>query len=414
MRKPFPGGGLGWEDLQPAMEALTAGDADWRAGRTPVFYFFQDQETYEIGRKAFFAFFSMNALGKRAFQSVRRMESDVLDFGLDLFSAPDGAAGVFTSGGSESILLALKSARDSYRARSGAGFGTRLNVVMPVTAHPAFDKAADAMDIELRRAPLRADLRADVAAMRTMVDERTMALVGSAPCFSFGVIDPIDELSRLAEETGIWLHVDACVGGWIAPFFTRIGRPTPHFDFRFAGVRSLSADLHKFGFCPKPASTVFFRNGDDPARSSFKADAWPSGRFETQTLVGTRPAGAVAGAWAVLNHLGTSGFETAARRLSALVDRYCTGIAAIEGLALNGRPDVCNVNYGARDLDIFAIAELMSKRGWVPALTRRPDGANLMLAMQHEPAIGDYLADLGQCVAEARNSAAKSTLKAVY
>src|SRR5690606_33525459 len=127
----------------------------------------------------------------------------------------------------------------------------------------------------------------------------------------------------------VWLHVDACVGGWLAPWFTRIGRPTPDFDFRFPGVRSISADLHKFGFCPKPASTVFYREAEDLARASFKADAWPNGRFETATLAGTRPGGAVAASWAVLNHLGESGYRRVAERLSAMTDAYVAGVEAL-------------------------------------------------------------------------------------
>jgi len=415
-RTPFPEGGRTWDDLKQDMRERASGDIDWRRGRTPLFVFYNDQQTYEIGRNAYFEFFSENALGrKRAFFGIASMEKDVLDFGLDLFTAPEGAAGAFTSGGSESILLAMKAARDAYRARTGTGRETGLNVVMPITAHPAFDKAADAMDLELRRAPLRADRRVDPHAMRPLIDERTIALVGSAPCFPHGVVDPIEELSRLAVETGIWLHVDACVGGWMAPFFTMIGRKTPNFDFRFPGVRSISADLHKFGFCPKPASTVFYRDAEDLARASFVADSWPSGRFETPTLVGTRPGGAVAGAWAVLNHLGTEGYKDAARRLSAMTDRYCEGIRAIEGLELWSEPDLSIINYGSRDFDMFAVAEQMVARGWLSALTKEPRGMHAMMSLLHEPAREDFLSDLSACVQIVKQSApARSGLSAVY
>lgn len=416
-RTPFPATGRSWHDLQAEIRSRSAGDLAWKDGRSPVFVFRNDEETYNVGRDAFFECFSENALGRaRAFFGIASMEKDVLDFGLGLFSAPEGAAGAFTSGGSESIFIAMKAARDAFRARTGKGRETALNMVVPITVHPAFDKAANAMDIEMRRAPLRDDRRADVAAMAGLIDENTMTLVGSAPCFPHGVIDPIDELSKLALDTGTWLHVDACVGGWIAPHFTRNGRPTPDFDFRFEGVRSLSADLHKFGFCPKPASTVFYRRAEDLDRATFRADAWPSGAFATQTLAGTRPGGAVAGAWAVLNFLGEDGYRDAARRLADMVDGYVAGIEAIEGLEMWEKPDVSIINFGSNSLNILAVAERMYKMGWLPGLTKAPRGMHAMLSMIHGGhAQADYLRDLRTCVEDVRKDPMqKSSLEAVY
>ena len=412
---PFPDGGAGWPDLQARMRDMSAGDADWRGGRVPLFVFLNEPETYEIGRKAFFEYFSENALGrKRAFHGIGRMEEEVLGYGLSLFSAPEGAAGAFSSGGSESIFMAMKAARDAWRAQHGKGREVALNIVMPISGHPAFDKAAAAMDLEIRRAPLTPDRRVDVAALGALCDGQTMAIVGSAPCFPHGVIDPIPALSDLAVERGLWLHVDACVGGWLAPFFARVGRGTPAFDFRFPGVRSISADLHKFGFCPKPASTVFYRDGADMERALFRADAWTGGAFATATLGGTRPAGAVAAAWAVLNHLGTAGYEDAARRLGAMVDAYTAGLRGIAGVRLWAEPDFTIINFGAEDADIFAVAKGMQARGWLPGLTREPKGLHAMLSMFHEPAREAYLADLADALAEVRAGADAGGVTAQY
>ena len=416
-RKPFPAGGASWEALQSRMQALKADDLDWQGGRTPLFVFRNDQETYEIGKRAFNEFFSENALGRaRAFFSIGTMEKDVLDFGLSLFNAPEGATGAFSSGGSESIFLAMKAARDHLRAKKGFKPGEgRLNIVMPITAHPAFDKAAAAMDLELRRGTLRADKRADTASLAELIDDRTIALVGSAPCFPHGVVDPIEELSALALDADVWLHVDACVGGWIAPFFTMNGRPTPSFDFRFPGVRSISADLHKFGFCPKPASTVFYRDAADLERAQFVADAWPNGRFATSTLVGTRPGGAVAGAWAVLNHLGESGYREAAGRLAAMIDAYVEGIEAIPGMKLFSRPDLTIINYGSDEVDIYHAALEMHARGWLPGLTKAPKGMHAMMSMLHDAAREPFLKDLAEAIELARTKEpGTSALEAVY
>jgi glutamate/tyrosine decarboxylase-like PLP-dependent enzyme len=261
---------------------------------------------------------------------------------------------------------------------------------------------------------LRDDRRCDVAAMRGLVDENTFMMVGSAPCFPHGVIDPIEAISALALETDTWLHVDACVGGWVAPFFERIGRGTPVFDFRHPGVRSISADLHKFGFAPKPSSTVFFRDDEDLERSTFRLGYWPSGVYTTATMSGSRPAGAVAGAWAVLNHLGTSGYERAARNLATMTDAYVAGIRAMPELTLWAEPDVTILNFGSDVVDIYAVAERMKTRGWIPGLTSTPRGMHTMLAMQHAPAREAWLADMAASLDEVRTSQAKSDLAATY
>ncbi len=415
-RAKFPKGGAGWDALAAEMRRRSESDIDWRRGRTPLFVFQCDEETYEIGRRAYFEFFTENALGrKRAFFGLGQMERDVLDYGLSLMNAPQGAEGAFTTGGSESIFLAVKAARDALRARAGFRPGEdRLNLVMPITGHPGFDKAAQAMDLEIRRGDVGADRRAGAAALRPLIDERTVAIVGSAPCFPHGVVDRIDELSELALEAGVWLHVDACVGGWLAPWFTRIGRPTPDFDFRFPGVRSISADLHKFGFCPKPASTVFYRDADDLARATFKADAWPNGAFETATLAGTRPGGAVAASWAVLNHLGEEGYRDIARRLSAMTDAYVAGIEAL-GLRMIARPDFSIINYTADDVDIFQVAEAMAADGWLPGLTRRPKGMHAMMSLLHDASREEFLSDLGRALEKVRSGkTAAASVEATY
>ena len=306
-RTTFPDHGTDADDLLDAMEAMKTGDIDWRAGRTPLYVFRATDSAAEIGQAAFNRFFTENALGgKRAFLSVGRMEREVIDMALDLFHAPGDADGHMTTGGSESIFMAVKAARDAHRA-AGSKVGQQLNIVMPESAHPAFDKAAQAMEIEMRRVGLAQSRRADPAAMAEAADARTMMMVASAPCFPFGVIDPVAEVAAAARERGIWLHVDACVGGYLIPFAKANGEDLPDFDFAVDGVRSISADLHKFGFCPKPASTVFFRDADDMARSAFDFDVWANGRFVTYTIAGTRPAGAGARGRAGLNHLGPGG-----------------------------------------------------------------------------------------------------------
>ena len=280
---------------------MSGGDVAWREGKTAVYVFNAGPEVEQVQKAAYTLFMAENGLGPAAFPSLREMEAQVVDFGLSLFHAPDGAAGVMTTGGTDSITHAMKAARDSLRRERGVE--GRLNIVLPRSAHPAFDKAAALMEVEVRRTPLR-EFLADPEAIDAAADARTIMIVGSAPCFPYGLIDPIERLSELATARDLWLHVDACVGGYIAPFVAMNGATLPVWDFALAGVRSISADLHKYGYCAKGASTLFFRGEEQRRYMPFAVEDWPGGRMVTPTLAGTRPGGAIAAAWAVMNFLG--------------------------------------------------------------------------------------------------------------
>jgi glutamate/tyrosine decarboxylase-like PLP-dependent enzyme len=401
----LPQQGLEREQITAELARRASLDSDWRHGRVPLYVFLGDQDAYEVGRDAFMQFFSENALGAgRAFPSLRSMEDDIVAIGLQLFRAPAGALGQMTSGGSESIFLAVRGAREFARAR-GLPRG-RGNLALCETAHPAFTKAALCLDLDERRTPARADGRADPGAIGAAVDDETVMIVGSAPCFPYGVIDPIEALGELARARGRWLHVDACVGGYLAPFARDIGRPIPRFEMDIDGVASLSADLHKFGFCPKPASTLFFRDAALAECAGFDMQVWPSGRFVTRTLVGTRPGGSVAGAWATLHRLGVDGYRRIAVRLMALRDRYIEGIRAIPGWELVAPPDLSLMAFRAPDLDMMHIADGMRARGWLPGMISQPPGLHLMLSMLHEQALEPYLSDLRALSAAQRASPA--------
>jgi len=398
----FPLQGQPADRIAALLDAMKATDANWRAGRVPLYVFGATPGVAEVGRDAFMAFFTENALGaKRAFTSLKRMEEEVIAMALDLFHGPEGSTGNMTSGGTESIVMAVKACRDWNRARR-ANPTHRGNIVLPLTAHPAFDKGAQMMDLEIRRVAIAPDLRADPAAMEAAIDADTIMIVGSTPCFPYGVVDPIPELSELALRRDVWLHIDACVGGYFAPFAKALGRPIPDFDFANPGVMSLSADLHKFGFCPKPASTVFYRDAEKHAAQALDLDVWPNGRFTTNTLVGTRPGGGVAAAWAVLNFLGRAGYMAIAERMLAMRDAYVAGIEAIPGMQVFGKPDLSILAFGAPDKDADSIAAGMSARSWVPGMVRTPPGLHMMMSLLHEPARADYLRDLAASVAEAK------------
>ena len=400
-------------EIESELARMAETDADWRHGRVPLYVFGSTQDVADVGREAFMRFFTENALGgKRAFSSLKRMEEEVIAMALDLFHGRESSTGNMTTGGTESIVMALKACRDWNRKRRGVP-NHRGNIVLPVTAHPAFEKGASLMDIEIRRVPVTSALRADPKAMAEFIDADTIMIVGSVPCFPHGVVDPIPELSQLAVDKSVWLHVDACVGGYVAHSARELGAPIPDFDFALPGVASLSADLHKFGFCPKPASTVFFRDSERAAAQTFDFDVWPSGRFTTSTLVGTRPGGGVSGAWAVLNFLGRDGYRDITRRLLAMRDAYVAGINALPGMRVYGAPDLSVISFGSDRVDISHVAEGMAARGWVPGMIRTPPGLHMMMSLLHEPVREQYLKDLASALAEARPAVGK-TVQAVY
>jgi sphinganine-1-phosphate aldolase len=396
MRKQMPEAGQDWESLQAEMLELGKGDADWRRARTAVYVFNAGEDVLRVAKEAYALYQSENALGPMAFPSLKRMESEVVDMGLGLLHAPEGACGNMTSGGTESILMAVKTCRDQARA---AGRDTTGDVIlMPASGHPAFDKAAHYLDLRTVRIPVGEDLRADVAAMAEAIDEKTLMLVGSAPCFPYGVVDPIPELSALALERDLWLHVDACVGGYFAPFARMNGLPVPDFDFALPGVRSMSADLHKYGYAAKGASTVFHRSEEQRAFQLFTFDNWPAGGMVTPTAAGTRPGGAIAAAWAVMHYLGVAGYREKVRLVTDTREKLMRAIQETPGLHTYGDPILGLFAYGSDEVDPFAVWGELAKRGWFTGLITKPRGVHLMLSPAHAEVADAYLSDLREAL----------------
>jgi glutamate/tyrosine decarboxylase-like PLP-dependent enzyme len=397
-RHELPAKGCDWGTLREQLAALGARDVDWRRARTAVYVFHAGEDVLQVAKEAYSLYQSENALGPMAFPSLKQMEDEVVGMGLSLLHGPPGAWGSMTSGGTESILLAVKACREEARARGIDTSGAEI--VVPRSAHPAFDKAALYLGLRVVRVPVAQDLRADPSAMAEALTERTLMIVGSAPCFPYGVIDPIADLSELALRRGVWLHVDACVGGYFAPFARMNGVPVPPFDFELPGVRSMSADLHKYGYAAKGASTVFHRSEAQWRHQVFQFDDWPAGGMTTPTLAGTRPGGAIASAWAVMNYLGVEGYREKAHQVTDTRARLMEAIAAMDGLRTYGEPLLGLFLYGSDTLDPFAIWGRMLQRGWFTGLTTEPRAIHLMLSPAHAGVVDEYLADLAASVRE--------------
>jgi glutamate/tyrosine decarboxylase-like PLP-dependent enzyme len=391
MTTTLPVSGTPWPELQRQLKEAGEGDADWRRGRVPMFIHYAGDDVLDVAKQAYLMYFSENGLGPRAFASLAKFEREVVEMGLALLHGGPGACGAMTTGGTESIFLAVKCARDRALARR-PGMG-RPQIVMPHSAHPAFDKAAYFLGLTPVRTPLAADFRADVAAMRAALTPDAAMVVGSAPAFPHGVVDPIPEIAALAREHGTWMHVDACVGGYFAPFARTLGADIPDFDFAVEGVTSISADLHKYGYTAKGASTLFFADPESFALMGYYFDDWPRGQYFTHTLVGTRAGGAIAAAWAVMNYLGHEGYLRVTERVLATRRAMQQGLDAL-GLPTLGRPELSIFAFGSPTRDMGAIGRGLTERGWTVGYVQQPAGIHHMLNLTHEPVVGQYLADV--------------------
>ncbi|MEZ5998740.1 MAG: aminotransferase class V-fold PLP-dependent enzyme [Hyphomonas sp.] len=409
----MPEKGRDWADVRAEMVARGGGDAQWRNGRTAVYVFNAGHEIEEVQQEAYTLYMAENGLGPLAFPSLAQMEKEVIGMGLGLLHGPEGATGSMTSGGTDSITMAMKTARDYARAQGRPREGQ--NVVLPQSAHLAFDKAAHLMDIEVRRVPLKADgsYEADPAAMAEAIDAATIMMVGSAPNFPHGIIDPIAELGEVAAKTGVWLHVDACVGGYFAPFARMNGVPVPAFDFEVPAVHSMSADLHKYGYCAKGASTVLFRSEELYSYMPFDLAGWSGAPMKTPTLAGTRPGGAISAAWGVMNTLGVEGYRRLQGTVCATREKIGEGVRRL-GFEIVGNPMLGLMAFYHPDVHAFAVYGEIYRRGWFTSVTKEPPSLHLMLSPKHAEVAEAYLADLEASLATVKAGQAGPKVEARY
>ena len=413
-REALPEKGMAWDALERELVEAKRDDVDWQDGRAPAFIHYAGEEVLNVSKKAFMHYFSENGLGLRAFKSLAKFESEVVGWGLGLLHGGADARGAMTTGGTESIFLAVKAARDALVERLGAKAPARPTLVMARSAHPAFEKAAHFLGLEPIRTPLTKDFLADPAAIAARIDERTAMVVASAPAYPHGVMDPIEAVAKVARERGVWMHVDACVGGYIAPFAAMLGAKIPPFDFAVPGVVSISADLHKYGYAAKGASTLFFADATSFSHMGWSFDGWPRGQYFTHTLVGTRPGGSIASAWAVMKTLGREGYLDVTRRVLATRRAYQEGVEKL-GFRTLGDPQLSILAFGAEGRDIAAIGKAMNARGWLTGYVKDPDGIHLMLNLTHEPVVGRYLENLAAATTEAaRAGPSGESVKASY
>jgi len=391
----------------------------WREGFASGAVYNGDPEHVAFLNRVYAAQSQSNPLHTDLWPSATKFEAEIVSMTANMLGARHAGAGepvvgTVSSGGTESILLAMKAYRDFARDRRGIA---EPEIVAPVTAHAAFDKAARYFDMPLVRVPVDAGFRADLDAMAAAVTERTAVVVGSAPTFPHGVIDPIPQISALAAERGAGCHVDACLGGFIVPWAERLGYPVPPFDFRLPGVTSMSADTHKYGYAAKGSSVVLYRGRDLRHYQYYTTADWPGGLYLSPTFAGSRPGALSAECWAAMVSIGAQGYLEAARRILATGARIRDGVAGIPGAEVLGDPLWVIAFTTGEGIDVFQVMENMGRRGWSLNGLQRPPAVHIAVTLRHtQPGVADrFLDDLRASVAEvAANPGVSTGMAPVY
>ena len=314
--------------------------------------------------------------------------------------------GTVTSGGTESILLAMKTYRDRAREERGV---QAPEMIVPVTAHAAFDKAAQYFGIKKRTVPIDGSYRARAADVKRLINRNTIVIVGSAPTFPHGVVDPIAELSELARKRGIGFHTDACLGGFVLPWARRLGADVPDFDFALPGVTSMSADTHKFGYAAKGTSVVLYRGHELRRYQYYTVTDWPGGMYFSPTFAGSRPGALSAACWAAMLSMGEQGYLTATAKILNVAEQLKKGIAQIPDLRVCGNP-LWVIAFASDSLDIYRIMDFMTKRNWNLNGLHKPPCVHLCVTLRHtQPGvIPRFLRDIKAAVKHVRENPKES------
>ena len=379
----LPEEGIAREDVLAELRTLDGQEADrWSDGYVSGAVYHGDPEHIAFLNEAYAITSQTNPLHSDIWPSIAKYEAEIVSMTAHMLGADKASdaqvCGSVTSGGTEAILLAMRSYRDWARERKGI---TSPELVVPSTAHAAFDKAAQYFGIKLLKVPVSPDFRADVAATKKAINRNTICVVGSAISFPHGVVDPIEELSELARKRGIGFHTDACLGGFILPWAAELGYEVPSFDFRLPGVTSMSADTHKYGYAAKGSSVVLYRNKDLRHYQYYKVGDWPGGLYFSPTFAGSRPGALSAACWAAMVSIGRSGYLDASRRILETGAKVRQAVEAIPELKVLGDP-LWVVAFTSDELNIYQVLEFMTKRNWNLNGLHRPASIHLAVTLR--------------------------------
>ncbi len=398
----LPEAGRSRSDVLADIAALAASEeAEWSEGKASGAVYHGDTDHIEFLNQVYSLQSQSNPLHLDLWPSGMKFEAEVVSMTAAMLggdSTDDEIVGTVTSGGTESIIMAMK----AYRDRAGLA---KPEMVVPESAHVAFDKAAQLLGYRQIRVPVRSDGRADVAAVAHAVGRNTVVVAGSAPGFPHGVVDPIPELAAMAHERGVGFHTDACLGGFVIPWAERLGHDVPVVDFRNPGVTSMSADTHKYGYAPKGTSVVLYLGRELRHRQFHVATDWPGGLYYSPALAGSRPGGLIAGAWAAMLSMGEDGYLRATRSILETAATIRSGIEAIPDVQVIGDP-LWVIAFTSDSLDIYEVMAQMARLGWSLNGLHRPPALHIAVTLRHtQKGVADrFVNDLEKAVAIARTT----------
>lgn len=394
----FPQRGLNKEQILTQLEQFKNDDPDFKKGKTWSLVYYIGEEHHKLLQDAYGMYMNENGLNTMAFKSLKKMEYQVVRHTAELFHGNEDTVGCMTTGGTESLLMAIKTYRD--RARQEKPWIRNPEIIVPESIHVAVMKACEYFNVNFKIAKLRKDKRVDLNSVKKLISRNTILIMGSAPQYPHGVIDPIEELSKLCLKKKIPLHVDACVGGFLLPFLEKNGIHLPLWDFRNEGVTSISADLHKYGYAAKGASLLLYKNMDFMKYQFFIYENWPGGVYASPSLPGTKSGGSIAAAWATIHSFGIEGYQEKAKIIWETSKKLQSGINQIQPLKLISNPDMSVFAFVSEDsnINIFAVADQMQLKGWHIDRQQDPNCIHMMVTPNHEKIADEYLKDLKEAV----------------
>ncbi|XP_034830192.1 sphingosine-1-phosphate lyase [Maniola hyperantus] len=379
--RQLPEDGFSAEQVaEEVRQHLVLGAYDWKGGNVSGAVYHVNEDISNVACEAYALTAYTNPLHADVFPGINKMEAEIVRMTVNLFNGDEECCGTVTTGGTESIMMACKAFRDLAYSKGI----TNPQMVLPSTAHTAFDKAAQYLGIGIVTVPVSSDTyTVDLDAVQKAIGRRTCMIVGSAPNFPYGTMDDIKALSDIAVEYDVPLHVDACLGGFIAAFMPRAGHDVPLFDFRLPGVASISADTHKYGYAPKGTSVIVYRKPQYRHCQYTVSTEWPGGVYGSPTVNGSRAGGLIAACWATLMFVGHSRYVAMADEVISTARYIEAGLRKIEGLFIFGKPATTVVAFGSRRFDIFKLADELHKKGWSLNTLQFPSGIHIAVTHAH-------------------------------
>lgn len=394
----FPETGTDRATLMNEMKLMKSDDLNWKEGRNFSYVYYAGDEILETVKEAYQLFFSENALNPSIFPSLQKMETEVIEMITDLFHGDELVTGSMTSGGTESILMAVKTAREWAKKQQIAN----PEILAPATVHPAFHKAGYYFGVNIKTVEVGEDYRAVPTEMERNITESTVMLVASAPSYPQGVIDPVEAIAAMAKERNILCHVDACIGGFMLPFLKELNYPIPKFDFSLEGVTSISADIHKYGYAAKGASTILYKNPELRKCQFYSYTHWSGGIYGSPSMAGTRPGGSIAAAWAALKFIGMKGYCEKAKICIETTHKLKEAIEAFPELKILSNPDMTILCLVSDEIDIYEVGDELGLLGWTIDRQQLPPSLHFTITPAHEHVIEDFVKDLYVAVRKAK------------